>query len=44
MSIENISQIVGYKNHSSLYRLFKIIVGISPNEYKQNTLHQIGNN
>lgn len=33
-SIEEISTIVGYDNHSSLFRLFKKYLGITPQEYR----------
>lgn len=33
-SIEEISSLVGYENHSSLFRLFKQQLGIKPQEYR----------
>lgn len=33
-SIEDISDFVGYDNHSSLFRLFKKYLGITPQEYR----------
>ena len=33
-SVEEISSLVGYENHSSLYRLFKQQLDIKPQEYR----------
>lgn len=35
MSIEGVSYYVGYENHSSLFRLFKKYLGITPKEYRR---------
>ena len=35
LSMEQISEYVGYDNHSSLFRLFKSYLGITPTEYRK---------
>ena len=39
MSIGQISEYVGYDNHSSLFRLFKQILHTTPTQYRQRVTH-----
>lgn len=39
LTIHEISEFVGYENHSSLFRLFESILHVTPTEYRQRVRH-----